>query len=281
MKLDQSATLQGSLSRPQLVAATPSLWRNLGCQVPAYVVVARRVLRGTVFTSFVAPVLFLVGMGVGLGTFIDRNTAGVGGASSYLGFIAPGLLALHCMQVAAVESSYPVMAGLKWTKFYHGMAATPLRVVDIVLGALGFILVRLFLVASVFSVVLVAFGAVSSWTWIFAVLAAVLVGAAHAAPTMAVAGWADNESWLPMYFRLLVLPMGLFSGAFFPLSQLPYALEVVAWFTPLWHGVELVRGLSLSSLSLPAAGLHVGYLSVWAVLGTALAVRTFGNRLVG
>jgi lipooligosaccharide transport system permease protein len=267
-------------TRAGVVAARPTLWRNLARQVPAYMVVFRRVLRGTAFSGFLAPVLFLLGMGVGLGSFIDQNSTGVGGAPSYLAFIAPGLLALHAMQVAAGESSYPIVAGLKWTKFYHAMAATPLRVVDIVLGALGFILVRLFLVAAVFSVVLVAFGAVTSWTWVFAIVAAVLVGAAHAAPTMAVAGWADSESWLPMYFRLLILPMGLFSGAFFPLSQLPYALQVVAWFTPLWHGVELVRGLSLGTLSPGMTVLHVGYLLLWTVAGTALALRTFGRKLV-
>jgi len=277
-RLSPSATAHGA--RTAIVAAAPSLWRNLACQVPAYVVVARRVVRGTVFTSFVAPVLFLLGMGVGLGTFIDRNSAGVGGAPSYLVFLAPGLLALHCMQVAAGEASYPIVAGLKWTRFYHAMAATPLRVVDIVLGALGFIVVRLLLVAAVFSLVLLAFGAASSWRWALAVAAAVVVGTAHAAPTMGMAGWAENESWLPVYFRLLILPMGLFSGAFFPLSQLPELLQTLAWFTPLWHGVELVRGLGLGALGPAAAGLHVGYLLVWVAVGTALAVRTFARRLV-
>jgi lipooligosaccharide transport system permease protein len=220
-------------------------------------------------------------MGLGLGGFIDRNDpAGVGGAPSYLLFIAPGLLAMHAMQIAAFESSYPIVAGIKWTKVYHAMAATPLRVVDIVVGALCFILVRLLIVSVVFSLVLLAFGAVTSWLWIPAILAAVLVGAAHAAPTMAMASWARNESWLSMYFRLLIIPMSLFSGAFFPLSQLPAFMQVVAWFVPLWHGVELVRGLTLNTLT-PGAGLiHVGYLLAWTVVGALVSVRTFGRKLV-
>ena len=219
--------------------------------------------------------------GLGLGGFIDGNaTGGVGGAPSYLLFLAPGLLAMHAMQIAAFESSYPVVAGLKWTKFYHAMAATPLRVVDIVLGALAFVVVRLLIVTVVFSLVLVAFGAITSWLWLLSILSAVLVGAAHAAPTMAMAGYSREESWLAMYFRLLIVPMGLFSGAFFPLSQLPDLLQVVALVVPLWHGVELVRGLALGSLGLSAALLHIGYLLLWTVVGTLLAVRTFSRRLV-
>lgn len=267
-------------TRPPLRAVRPSLLTNLASQVPAYVVIFRRVLRGTVFSGFVSPVLFLLGMGLGLGSIIDRNaTSGVGGAPSYLFFIAPGLLAMHAMQIAAFESSYPIVAGIKWTKVYHAMAATPLRVIDVVLGALGFILVRLLIVSVVFSLVLWAFGAVTSWLWVLAILAAVLVGAAHAAPTMAVAAWAKDESWLALYFRLLIIPMGLFSGAFFPLSQLPDALQVVAWFVPLWHGVELVRGLTLGTLT-PGAGLiHLSYLLAWTVVGSVLAVHTFGRKL--
>lgn len=264
-----------------LQAAKPRLFVNLARQAPAYVVIFRRVLRGTAFSGFVSPVLFLLGMGVGLGGFIDARAAtGVGGAPSYLLFLAPGLLAMHAMQIAAFESSYPIVAGLKWTKFYHAMAATPLRVVDIVLGGLAFILVRLLIVSVVFSLVLLVFGAVTSWLWLLAILAAVLVGGAHAAPTMAMAGFARDETWLSVYFRLLIIPMGLFSGAFFPLSQLPAFLQVVAHVVPLWHGVELVRGLTLHTLT-PAAGLlHVGYLSAWTVAGTLMAVRTFGRRLV-
>jgi lipooligosaccharide transport system permease protein len=267
--------------RPELQATRPSLVQNLVRQAPAYVVIFRRVLRGTMFSGFVSPVLFLLGMGVGLGGFVDRNTGGgVGGAPSYLIFLAPGLLAMHAMQIAAFESSYPVVAGLKWTKFYHAMANTPLRVIDIVLGALGFVLVRLLIVTAVFTLVLLAFGAVTSWVWLLAVPAAVLVGAAHAAPTMAMAGFAREESWLALYFRLLIVPMGLFSGAFFPLSQLPHVLQVLARVVPLWHGVELVRGITLHTLS-PSAGLvHVGYLLAWSVAGTLVAVRMFRRRLV-
>jgi lipooligosaccharide transport system permease protein len=264
-----------------LTEAKPSLLTNLWRQVPCYLVVFRRVLRGTMFSGFVAPVLFLLGMGMGLGGFIDRHTgSGIGGAPNYLLFIAPGLLAMHAMQIAAAESSYPIVAGIKWTKVYHAMVATPLRVTDIVLGAFTFILVRLLIVSVVFTLVLLAFGAVNSWHWILAIAAAVLVGGAHAAPTMAMAGFAKNESWLAMYFRLLVIPMGLFSGAFFPLSQLPPALQVVAWFVPLWHGVELVRGLTLNTLTPEIGALHVGYLLAWTIAGALLAVRTFRRRLI-
>jgi lipooligosaccharide transport system permease protein len=258
-----------------------SLLRNLARQVPNYLVVSRRVFRGTVFSGFVAPVLFLVGMGLGLGMFVDRHsTTGVGGAPSYLDFIAPGLLAMHAMQTAAFESSYPIVAGMKWTKTYHAMASTPLRVIDIVFGAFGFVLVRLLVVCAVFTGVLVIFGAARTWVWLLAIPAALLVGAAHAAPTIAVAGGIESDSWLTMYFRLLIIPMGLFSGAFFPIDQLPEALQLLARVVPLWHGVELIRGLSLGTLA-PGPGLiHAGYLALWTAAGAGLAVIMFRRRLV-
>lgn len=274
MNVDLAERTAPVLSRAGVVS-------NLARQVPYYLVMSRRILRGTAFSGFVTPVLFLLGMGIGLGTFIDRNsTDGVGGAPTYLAFIAPGLLAMHAMQTAASESSYPIVAGLKWTKVYHAMIATPLRVIDIVLGAFGFILVRLFVVCAVFTGVLAIFGAAQSWVWLLAIPASVLVGAAHAAPTLAVAGGVESDSWLTMYFRLLVLPMGLFSGAFFPLSQLPEVLQLTAWVIPLFHGVELVRGLSLANLSLGRGLIHVGYLLLWTIIGAVLAVLAFRRRLV-
>jgi lipooligosaccharide transport system permease protein len=80
--------------------------------------------------------------------------------------------------------------------------------------------------------------------------------------------------------RFLVVPMFLFSGTFFPISALPAALQVIAWLTPLYHGVALSRDLALGAGDGASAALHVGYLLLWTAAGTALAARLFARRLV-
>ena len=121
----------------------------------------KRVWRGTAVTSVVTPVVYLLALGVGLGVFVDRSTnlpAGI----SYLEFVAPGLMAATAMQLATFEASFPVLAAIKWDRQYHAMLATPLRVRDVVLGHQAFFAFRLVLTATVYFVVIAAFGAVSS-----------------------------------------------------------------------------------------------------------------------
>src|SRR5262245_36241106 len=122
-----------------------------------WMVVYKRTWRGTVTTGFLNPVLFLAAMGLGLGTYVDRNTAAIGGLD-YIVFLAPGLMAATAMQSGAVEAMWPVVAGMKWTRQYHAMVSTPLRVVDVVLGHFSFIAARLVLTATIFLGVAVAFG---------------------------------------------------------------------------------------------------------------------------
>ena len=106
-----------------------------------------------------------------------------------------------------------------------------------------------------------------------------MVGMAFAAPLAAFAASQDNEQAFPVVFRLGVIPLFLFSGVFFPVSQLPLALRVIAYATPLWHGVDLCRELTLGRLTAAGAAVHVSYLLVLAALGLFLAKRTFQARL--
>src|SRR5215213_8387974 len=124
----------------------------------------RRTFRASIFSSFLNPVMFLVAMGVGLGTYVDRSgTAATAlGGLTYLQFLAPGLLAATTMQTAAFESTFPIMGGLTWQKTFHAMYATPISPRDIVIGNLGWIAVRLTMIAFVFTIVMVVFGAVAS-----------------------------------------------------------------------------------------------------------------------
>ena len=244
--------------------------------------VLRRTWRGSVVTSFLMPLLYLAAMGVGLGSFVDSNgdSASQLGGVSYLQFIAPGLLAITAMQTAISETTYPVMAGFKWQRFYFSMAASPLEVSDIVAGQLAFVAVRLALTSGVFIAVLAVFGALAdSWAAPLALAAALLTGLAHAAPMTALSSRLKSESGFALVFRLAVLPMSLFSGAFFPISQLPDSVAWLAYLTPIWHGVDLTRMLTLGTVEWwPAVG-HVGYLAAWLVVGWRLAVTGFAKRL--
>ncbi len=238
-----------------------------------------RVWRGSIFTSFLQPLLFLLAMGLGLGGLIDADGAALPGQVSYLHFIAPGLLAATCMQTATFESSFPIMGKITWRRNYEAILATPMRVVDVVAGELLWIGVRLSMVAVAFTIVLVAFGVPQSVFVVLAVPGAVLTGLAFSAPILAYAATLESSSNFNILFRFVITPLFLFSGVFFPIARLPEPLQVVAWCTPLFHGVELVRGLVLGTIGPSTAAIHVTYLAVMLAGGTAAARVTFARKL--
>jgi lipooligosaccharide transport system permease protein len=228
------------------------------------------------------PLLYLGAMGIGLGGFVDANAASERlGGLSYLAFIAPGLLATMAMQTAVSESTWPVMGMIKWQKVYQAMLATPLRVHDLLLAHFGFIAFRLFATSVVFVAVIAAFGVVASVSGALgAACVAVLVGMAYTTPTFAYSGRLESDSGFAIIYRLGVIPMFLFSGAFFPVSQMPDPLEWLAYLMPVWHGVELARMLTTDQVALAAAVGHLAYLGLWMAVGWWLAARSFTRRLV-
>jgi lipooligosaccharide transport system permease protein len=183
------------------------------------------------------------------------------------------------MQVATAEAMFPIMAGIKWWKTYHAMLATPIGVGDLVSGQLLWIAFRLTLAASVYTLVVIVFGVAESVTAVLAIPAAVLCGMAFAAPIAAYAATQENDQSFIVLFRMLVVPLFLFSGAFYPISRLPSALEAFARVTPLWHGVELCRSLILGTAEVGPSILHALYLAVWVVAGWLVCQRTFARRL--
>lgn len=262
--------------------AAPSSLQLVLRQYDYWVTVYRRTWRGSVISSFLLPLLFLAAMGVGLGGFVDDQAdAGALGGLGYLAFIAPGLLATTAMQTAIGESMWPVLGNFKWGKVYFSQAATPLRATDILLGHLLFVAFRIATTAVVFIAVIVAFGAVSSAPGALgALVVSVLVGLAHATPVFAFSATCQDPTSFSIVYRCVIIPLSLFSGAFFPVSQLPAALEVAAYLTPTWHGVEVTRMTTTGSTEWLWALVHVGYLLVWMVVGWLVARRTFARRLL-
>jgi len=239
----------------------------------------RRTWQGSIYSSVLNPVLYLGAMGLGLGTLVDRHgTSGLGGVS-YLAFLAPGLLAAGAMETAMGESTYPVYASVKWLKTYQAAISSPLRPTDLFHGHLLWTTLRLTMNSAIFLVVMVVFGAAGS-PWVIVCLpAAILTGLAFAAPIEAYAMTCTKDTSFAMLFRFGLIPLFLFSGTFFPITQLPVYVRPLAYATPLWHGVALCRSLSLGTAQLGASAGHVGYLAAVTALGIYAGNRTYRRRL--
>ena len=235
----------------------------------------RQTWRGSALSSFLLPVLTVLGFGVGVGAYV----AGVDGVP-YLDWLVPGLIASTAMQVAIGESTWPVMGGFEWRRVYFAQATAPLRVSDIVGGHLAFVVFRVLTTCGVFLLVGAAFGTLHSW-WSLAVLPiAGLVGVAVAAPTFGYAAAVRTESYLAILLRLGMIPMSLFSGVFFPVDQMPAAFVWLAWVLPLWHGVDLSRAATTGLPTEWPVAAHLLVLVGWAAGGWALARDRFRRRLV-
>jgi lipooligosaccharide transport system permease protein len=242
----------------------------------------RRTWRGSIYSSVLNPVLYLAALGLGLGRLVDEHGTARLGDVRYLAFLAPGLLAASAMQGGIEESTYPVLGSVKWRGTYYAAAASPLRPADIFHGHLLFTTMRLAMNAATFLAVMAAFGAIAS-PWALAALpVAVLTGLAFAAPVEAWAITVTKDTSFALVFRFGMIPLFLFSGTFFPVTQLPAWIRPLAYATPLWHGVALCRSLSLGQVglgNLGAALLHIGYLAVLAGASIAAGNRTYRRRL--
>lgn len=239
----------------------------------------KRTWRSSIVTSFLIPVLYLAAMGVALGSLIDKHSHGVEGFS-YVAYLAPGLLAGTTMQIGTNDATYPVMAAIKWMRTYLAQLAGPLGVYDVLLGHLAWIAARLAIVVTIYLTVMSAFGVVFSPWAALALPAGVVTGLAFAAPISAFAATLDKDAPFSTLYRFVIIPLFLFSGTFFPVSQLPLWLQPIAYVTPLFHGVALCRDLTLGTVA-PWVDLgHAAYLNAWVVAGYLAGRRTFSRRLV-
>jgi lipooligosaccharide transport system permease protein len=238
----------------------------------------RRTWRGSIYSSILSPLLFLGAMGLGLGTLVNRHgTSGLGGVS-YLVFITPGLLAASAMETAVGDATYPVYGCVKWNKTYQAATASPLRPADICPGHVMFVTMRLFMNGAVFLAVAATLGGIRSREALAALPVAVLTGLAFATPIEAWSVTRTRDTSFAMIYRFGMIPLFLFSGTFFPVTQLPGWLQPVAYITPLWHGVALCRALSLGTATLGGAVVHVAYLAAFATAGVLAGNRAYRRR---
>jgi lipooligosaccharide transport system permease protein len=228
------------------------------------------------------PVLYLVSIGLGVGAYIDKNTGGMGvDGVSYITFLAPALLATAAIQGAIDESVYPTLEGFKWNKIFFSMNSTPLSGNHIAMGVFLNSLIRVIFTAVIYWFVMLAFGVLESPRAWLAIFTAVMAGAAFGALMQALAGMLENEDiFFTVLQRFVIMPLFLFSGTFYPLTNMPIFLQWIGWISPLWHATELGRWLTygheISSLMLYT---HFIFLNSLLLLGVIASRRIFTRRL--
>jgi lipooligosaccharide transport system permease protein len=231
-----------------------------------------------ILSGFFEPLFYLLGIGFGLGALVGSIPGPDGREISYQLFLAPALLATSAMNGAINESTFNFFFKLNYNKTFTSILATPLSPGDIALGELGWALIRGGLYALGFLGVMVALGLVISPWVILALPAALLVGFAFGAVGMAATSfmktWHDFD-----LIQLVVLPMFLFSGTFYPIEAYPDALRVVVQLTPLYQAVDLIRSLTVGSLS-PILLFHVVYLVAMGIVGLLIASRRLDKLLL-
>ncbi len=209
-----------------------------------------------VASGFVEPVFYLLAFGYGIGQFISGTTDGNGNPITYAQFIAPALLATSAMNGAIYDSTWNVFFKMHFGKIYNGMLSTSMGTLDVALGEISWALLRGLAYAIGFMAVVGSMGLIPSWWGLLAIPAAVLIAFGFASIGMGVTSYLKNHQQM-QWIQLVMLPMFLFSGTFYPLTIYPVAVQYFIQALPLWQAIQLVRGLTLGILD-------------WAMLGHAL-----------
>ncbi|GHF61876.1 lipooligosaccharide transport system permease protein [Amycolatopsis bartoniae] len=232
-----------------------------------------------VFVSGVfEPLFYLVAFQIGFGKLVSEVTGPDGRPMSYVAFVAPALLASSAMNGAVLDSTFNVFFKFRYAKTYEAMLATPIGPLDIAVGEISWAVLRGGIYAVAFFGVMLAMGLVASPWAVLLVPVALLVAFAFAAIGMTCATFLRSPSQFD-FVQLAVMPMFLFSTTFYPLSVYPPALQVLVQCFPLYHGVELMRKLSIGVLDVGMLG-HLAYLVALAVLGVWGASRRLTRLLL-
>jgi lipooligosaccharide transport system permease protein len=249
-----------------------ALWAgNPGAVVQRGLLAARSSSWVVVLSGFFEPVFYLASMGIGLGALIGTVETSAGLVVSYAAFIAPALLAVSAMNGAIYDSTWNVFFKLNYGKLYEGMLATSLGPLDVALGEILYALLRGLLYASGFLVIMQFAGLNLSWTAILALPAVMLIAFGFASLGMAVTSYMkafQHMDWI----NFVMLPMFLFSATFYPITVYPEWVQAIVRALPLWHGVELVRGLTTGSLH-PGMLWHVLYYVVMIGIGLVFTTK--------
>jgi lipooligosaccharide transport system permease protein len=224
-----------------------------------------------ILSGFLEPVLYLFSFGYGVGKFVGDIDSGTGTMISYAAFIAPGLLATSAMNGAVYDSTWNVFFKMHESRLYHGMLATSLGPLDVALGEIGWALLRGLVYATGFTAVVAPMGLIQSWWGILAIPSAVLIAFGFASLGMAITSYFSSYQQMSI-INIGLLPIFLFSGSFYPLTVFPGWMQGVIKAFPLWHAIELIRGLTLGNVHLGMLT-HLSYFLVMIAGGLFFTTR--------
>jgi lipooligosaccharide transport system permease protein len=244
--------------------------------------VMRSYLQTLLVTGFGNPLLYLLAMGLGLGSLVSANLGphAVDGVS-YLAFVAPALLCTAAVTVASEEFTYPILLGFKWNPTFYGINASPIAPGQIIDGVVIAVVARLLGTTAVYFACMALFGAVPGAWGFVGIVVGTIGGLAFGAPIMAYVATIEQDSGqIAMLMRFVLLPMTLFSGTFFPLANMPWFLQWIGWISPLWHSTQLSRVFSYGmSEPLWLSVVHIVYLLALFVVFWLWARRIAARRL--
>ena len=228
-----------------------------------------------VLTGFLEPVLYLFSFGYGVGKLIGDIQIAPNHFVSYAAFIAPALLATSAMNGAIYDATWNVFFKMKFDRVYQGMLATSLGPLDVALGEIGWALLRGVVYSIAFMSIVGGLGLITTPWALLAIPAASLIAFGFAAVGMAVTTYLKSFEQMNI-INVVLLPMFLFSGSFYPLTVYPGLLQAFIKALPLWHGIILIRSVSLGLIS-PSLIPHVIYFLIMIVLGLFFTTRRLTN----
>lgn len=232
-----------------------------------------------IFSGVLEPIFYLAGIGFGLGGFVPAVRLGDGREIAYAAYVAPALLATAAMNGAVFETIFNVFFKLNYAKTYDGILATPMGITEIALGEMLWALMRAALYAAAMLVIMLALGLILSPWALLAFPVALLISAAFAAAGLAGTSFLRTVQDFDIPMGLIVQPMFLFSGTFFPVTVYPLPIQVFMQATPLYHAIDLIRGLSIGTVGWAQAW-DFGYLLGFFVLMMWLAMRQMERKLI-
>ena len=228
------------------------------------------------------PLFYLIAVGIGIGVLVEQGsgTSGTNGIK-YIAFIAPALLANTAITGVMDETVFPTIEGFKWRKLFFAQNATPITGRQIAIGVYLAALCRAIFSVSIYYILLLAFNVVDLGVSALLIPVAVLGGGAFGAVILfAAAKIEKDDQFFNILGRLVIMPMFLFSGTFFPLSSMPIFLQPIGWISPLWHATELGREAAFNyGISSTMVVVHLTFLITMLVTGLTLATRQFEKRL--
>lgn len=263
-------------------AAVPSGWSARATVWEYLVLTWRPYFVSGLASAVIAPLLYLLALGYGMGSLIEaRGTAALGGVR-YVEFIGPALLCAAALQIGFGEASWALFGRFKWHRTLWGITSTPITPAQAAEGHVLFLVTRVAVSSVLYYLVLLVFGAAGGPAGVLMLPVAVLTALACGVWVMALSATIsdDGPGAFNLVMRFGIIPMTLFSASFFPITQLPWSVRWVAFLSPLWHGNELARGAAIGGLPFLQAVGHLAFLLALAVTGFLVMRKRFDVRLV-